>query len=310
MANLLKSNGILREGEVFNKIMDNRFKQNQNILTAITGGTGSSKSYQDLRRAELWYSFYFNKPFPSENICFSLATAMRRLTSGELKKGDILIMEESGVNLGSLDFQQKIVKLFNYVLQSFRSLNIGIFFNLPHLSMLSKQARMLIHYHFITQGIDHEKKIAKSKCFYRQVNQQTGKVYPKYLRYRVQGKITTIKKLSYSLPSPELMERYEAEKLKFISGLTEEFVQHLNKLDYEAVAKDRRNVLTEKQKQVYDLLLNGYTQTQIGDIMNITQQAVSVSMKAVIKKGYKLQIDQKPLGKQDIQVSDPIPIPI
>lgn len=307
---LMRIGSGFKEGEIFNKYLFNRFKSNQNILCCITGGTGSSKSYQDLRRAELWYDFYFKKEFPEENICFSLGEVMRRLTSGKLKKGEILVMEEAGVNLGSLDFQQRVVKLFNYVLQSFRSMNVGIFFNLPYLGMLSKQARLLIHTHFVTCGIDREKKVSKSKCYFRQVNQQTGKVYPKYLRLRVDGKVRTIKKFTYKLPTPRLRVIYEAKKLKFVSGLTEEFTEYLNQLDKENMAKERKPTLTERQEQVYNLACKGHNQIQIGEKLGLSQQRVSQLYESLKKRGYKIEITQNSLGKQELQVVTPIPAPL
>ena len=95
----------IKEGEVFNRWLYNRMiVNNQNVLGAEVGSTGSSKSYRDLRKAELWYDFYFNEPFPPENIHFCIRTLMRRLSSGKIRKGEILILEEAGTNLGSLDF--------------------------------------------------------------------------------------------------------------------------------------------------------------------------------------------------------------
>ena len=67
---------------------------------------------------------------------------MKRLSDKDpktkLRKGELLIFEEAGANMGSLDFQNKVSKVFSYVLQSFRSLNIGILFNLPVEGSLSK----------------------------------------------------------------------------------------------------------------------------------------------------------------------------
>jgi len=83
---------------------------------------------------------------------------MKLLSGGELRKGEIIIFEEAGVNMGSLDFQNKVSRMFNYVLQSFRSMNIGILFNLPYLTMLNKQARMLLHFSMESAGVDPKQK--------------------------------------------------------------------------------------------------------------------------------------------------------
>lgn len=311
MAKLLKSSGdSIKEGDIFNRWLYNRLiRQNKNVLSVITGGTGSSKSYQDLRRAELWYQYHFKEEFPEKNICFSVGEIMKRLTSKDIRKGEVLIFEEAGVNLGSLDFQNKIVKLFNYVLQSFRSMNVAIFFNLPYLGMLSKQARILIHIHFVTCGIDPGKKIAKSKAYFRQVNQQTGKVYPKYLRIRHNDKVKTIKKFNYLIPNPRLVHSYEAKKERFIGEMNEEFSQMLDKAEYEQQKKMDRESLTEKQMQVYELLQEGYNQVQIGEMLGKSQQAIASSVKFIRNKGYKIHKNEKPLEKQQIQLSTPIPNP-
>ena len=109
-----------QEGEIFNKWLNSRLiVNNKNVLGANLGATGSGKSYRDLRMAELWYQYHFKEQFPIENICFGVGSAMNLISKGKLRKGEILIFEEAGVNLGSLDFQQRISKMMNYVLQSF-----------------------------------------------------------------------------------------------------------------------------------------------------------------------------------------------
>ena len=289
-ARVLKQQEKVKEGELFNKWVYRRMiKRNKNILTACTGPTGSGKSYQDLRRLELWYQYYFKKQPPIENVCFSVAELMRRLNSKELVKGDILVLEEAGANLGSLDFQNKIVKTFTYVLQSFRSLNVGIFFNLPYLSMLNKQARMLIHAQFITSGIDAQTNTSKSKTFFLQINQQTGKVYTKYLRVKKGGMYVPIKRFKYSLPSEKLIKQYEDKKFKFVSGLTEEFSAELDKLDREALDKLQKPLLTDKQRRYYELRISGLNQKESCERMEIPQSNGCEIEKAIKKKGYIIE---------------------
>jgi len=299
---VIKGGGKVKEGELFNKwIYQRMIKRNKNILTACTGPTGSGKSYQDLRRLELWYNYYFKKQPPIENVCFSIAELMRRLNSKELVRGDILVLEEAGANLGSLDFQNKIAKMFTYVLQTFRSLNVGIFFNLPYLSMLNKQARMLIHAQFITSGIDAQTKTSKSKAFFLQINQQSGKVYTKYLRVRRGGMYVPVKKFSYGLPSEDLMKKYEDKKFKFVTGLTEDFSAELDKLDREALDKLAKPTLTDKQKRYYEIRIDGHNQKETCELIGMDQSQGSKMEKAIKKKGYVIEnrLNTKKKGKKD-----------
>jgi len=308
MARLIKFKTKIEEGELFNRWLDNRFKRNKNVLTAITGPTGSSKSYQDLRRAELWYKFKFNKEFPTENICFSVGEVIRRLK--DLHKGSILIFEEAGANLGSLDFQNRVSKLFTYVLQSFRSMNVALFFNLPYLSMLNKSARMLIHVHFQTCGIDQEKKLAKSKAFFIQINQQTGKVYPKYLRARVNGKVRTIKRFNYNLPSVKLIESYERKKIRFVSNLTSDFIKELDEIEKDQLRRMGRKELTYPQRLAFEDQVLGLTIKASAKKRGKSHNAIWTARQQIKKKGYSQELIEIAKENPKNHLYNPYPITI
>jgi len=148
---------------------------------------------------------------------------MDRLNNGNLEKGEVLILEETGVHIGSRDFMRKINKAFNYYMQSFRALQIFVIFNLPVFELMDKATRILVNCNFITQGIDYTKKISEVKPFFHQLNQQTGKIYPKYLRRRViQGNYVfteKIERLYFKMPRKELREAYEKKKKVFLQKL-------------------------------------------------------------------------------------------
>ena len=302
MARLIKTSGKIKEGEVFNKFLENRMiRHNQNVLTAITGPTGSGKSYQDLRRAELWYRNHFKKEFPPRNICFSIAEVMKIVTDPKLKKGEVIIFEEVGCNLGSLDFHNKVQKVFTYVLQSFRSMNIAIFFNLPYLTMLNKSARTLIHVHFQTVGIDRTSNVSKSKGFFRQVNQSSGKIYDKYMRIRHNGKKRVIKRFNYNLPSKWLSDIYEQKKLRFITDFTEDFSKDVAIQQRDELVKQARVNLTNRQMDVYEMLQNGMTMTEIAKDGGVTPQSVSDVIQSIRRKGYKVVLPKKRLENQGLK---------
>jgi Tfp pilus assembly pilus retraction ATPase PilT len=74
MGNLFQSgNEKLEKGAIMNKYFHSRlFVKNQNVLIAVTGGTGSGKSYYCLSMMNKWYQKQFNEDFPIENVCFSI----------------------------------------------------------------------------------------------------------------------------------------------------------------------------------------------------------------------------------------------
>jgi len=299
MARLVKIDSD-EEGLFFCKWLHNRLmRNNKNVLGAELGPTGSGKSYRDLRKVELWYKYEFDKPFPKENICFGVGDIMKRITSGELKRGDILIFEEAGANLGSLDFQNKIAKMFTYVLQSFRSMNIGIFFNLPYLSMLNKQARMLMHYSSESLGIDFKNNKNSCKFFFHQVNQSTGKVYKKYPRARHHGRVRTLKKVSYSMPSSDLVSAYEKKKAKYLLDMTSEYVKEIEEKEWEKQAKMERKELTVKEQDLIKMLEEGDSMNEIAKRLGVNQSVISRRYKNIKKKGYDVQKGVKSLENDE-----------
>ena len=50
-----KVNLSVEEGEIFYKWCVGRIKKNKNVISGTTGSTGSGKSYNDLRKAEIHY---------------------------------------------------------------------------------------------------------------------------------------------------------------------------------------------------------------------------------------------------------------
>jgi len=309
MANVIQLNeGKIPEGLVFNKWLYNRlFLGNKNAIITTTGPTGSGKSYLDLRIAELWYK-HLDRTFPIAHCCFSIDEMIRLVRDGNLVRGDLMILEEGGVNLGSLDFQNKISKIFTYVLQSFRSLNLILMVNLPYSSMLNKNVRMLTHCNLSTAGIDKETSTIKVKAKINQVNEQTGKIYHKYFRAKYQGGVRTFKRLNYTLPSPEIRGEYEKKKFKFVSTLVSEFASKLDEQERLDRVKLKKLDMTQRQKEVYELHLEGLNQKEIGKKLGIAASYIHFVKKGIVNKGFIWKKSENSLEKyKNNETAAPIP---
>lgn len=313
MALIKADKAIMDEGELLTKWLWSRLmKNNKNVLAAATGPTGSGKSYFQHRLAELWYLHRFKgERFNVErNTCFSIAEVMKRLTEKDpkrkVRKGEILIIEEAGVNMGSLDFQNKVSKLFAYVLQSFRSMNVCLFFNLPYLTMLNKSARTLMHVQFVMNGIDFDTNTAKVKAYFRQVNQTTGKVYEKFMRVNHLGKRTPVKFFSFGLPSEYIINAYEGKKQKFLNDFNEDFGRELEEIDKKNLYKMSRKTLTEAQQEVFELLNAGYNQIQIAEILKKNQSTIAGLVQNIRKRGFIARNNRNGVEKSQILGIKPI----
>jgi len=285
---LISTKKDFEEGEIYFKWEQSRIDNNKNIISVTTGGTGSGKSTFDLRRAEISHRKRFNESFPvDKNCCFSIAELMRRISSGNLRKGEVLILEEAGFNAGSQDWMNKTTKMFNYLLQTFRSMNVCLYMNLPVLSMLAKQARQLVHIHFETNGIDFERKVNKIKPLVHQLNQQSGKSYWKYLRIRHRSKVRPVQRMLFGVPDQEILNSYENKKNKFLIDMTTEFANKLAKEDRDKLDKLTRQDLTDIQKFTLEELRKGTSQKDIGKLRGVTIQTVNTCVKYLVKKGYE-----------------------
>jgi len=239
-----KTLGEVPDGYVLNNLFYARMiKDNRNVLAATVGKTGSGKSWFNLAVMESWYERKFNFPFPIQNVCFSVDDVVRRLRRDDLKRGEFLILEEGGVNMGSLDFQTKIAKTFNYILQSFRSLNLGLMINLPYFSMLNKNTRMLMHLLFETVSIDRVTNRIMVKPFILQADQRSGKVYTHAPKVLVNGSYEKLERETYPRPSQALVEAYEARKKAFV----------MRTIDDASEAHQKKILFTESQAQAYYL---------------------------------------------------------
>lgn len=283
-------------------------KYNNFLLDNGVLSHNSSKTFDCLSCGESWYEYRFKEKYPIENVCFSIGALAKRIhyqnKEGKLRKGEMFVLEEAGANFGSLDFQNKLNKMFNYILQSFRSMNLIVVMNLPVLTMLNKSARQLIHAHFITAGIDFEKNEAKVKPYFHQLNQHTGKSYWKFPKARIQGKATKLERIKFKKPTEELIEHYEKAKHGFVFDLTEDLVNEVEKDEREhllSIAKSRKG-LSIGQLEVIEMLCTGMTQKEIAQSKGCTLSNVSQMLSSAHKNGYDWEkyVDKNKILKKEI----------
>lgn len=227
-------NKILPEeenAEILMKYLKKRMNANKNWLCVTTGSPGSGKSYADLRIGELWYDYWFQKDFPVSNSIFSIEQMMRKLNHSDLQKGELFILEEAGALINAKDFMSQVNRLFNFYMQSFRCRNVLLIFNLPIMEMMDKSTRLLVHSHFVTSKIDKNKKLCSIRPYFTQVNQQTGKVYRKFLRTSIiRGQYyfkKPLERVYLSIPSENLRNEYEKKKKLFVEALGENIIEKL-----------------------------------------------------------------------------------
>ncbi len=296
---VIKSIEDLPEGTVYmNWCKERLFKRNQNVIVVTTGSTGSGKSMQDLRRMELHYHKFFKNKFPDinkrimMNVFFSIGGIATRLADKKepILPGEEIMLEEVGAIHSAHSWQDKASKLFNYILQSFRSRGIMLQMNLPVFTMLNKSARLLCHFHFIMTSIDYRNKISISKGKYLQLSQESGKHYPKFLRSVIGHTWQPVKRYRYQLPSKELVDAYEIKKSEFVEKTIMDLKVHEDIEEEKQINRLGGNgkPFTERQEKIQDLFHQGITiQREIAEKMNLPQSKISENMVSMTSKYQK-----------------------
>jgi len=213
---------------MFVQYIQQRIKNNKNFLCAITGQTGSGKSWSALSLAP-----QIDPNFSIENVCFT-ATEFMHLVNGKSKKlqtGAVILWDEMQVTMSNLEFQSIQAKLINYVLQTFRHRNFVLIVTTPHFNFLNAGARRLFHCRTETISINRRLARCTLKPLMLQTNQNDGKVYQKYLRVKVKGRVKPLKRLRVLSPPKDLIVQYEAKKKAFTDKLNADISRDLEKLE-------------------------------------------------------------------------------
>ncbi len=254
-----------------------RIRKNKNFLCFISGQTGSGKSYSSLRIAEM-----VDPNFNIERVVFSGTELMKLINSGTLKKGSAIVFEEAGIGLSNRNWQSTTNKMLNFLVQTFRHRNFILIFNSPYLDFVDAATRRLFHAEFRTMSIDFKEKKCKLKPQHIQYNSRLKKFYYKYLKVITPEGTIPVKRWNVSKPSKELLQDYEEKKTEFTDRLNAEIMKELED------ANSNTKELTEKQKEVLDVLEDGNTMSNAAKILGKDVSSISRTVKYIEKKGYKV----------------------
>lgn len=272
------------EGGYFNGYIKQRIRRNQNFIAAVTGPTGSGKSYSVLRQCET-----LDPDFDANNICFT-ATQFMNLINGKTKKlvkGSNIMFDEIQVTLGHLDYQSIQAKLLNYVLQTFRFKNFVLWVTTPHFSFVNASARKLFHSRMETVSINKEKKHVILKPFLMQINQKKGDVYEKYLRiWHKDYGVVPLKKLKVGMPSKALVDAYEAKKTEFTNQLNENIAKDLERIDG---SKVKQKPLTRQQADIIEHIKQGLTIEETAKEMHRSKELIYKQLALIENKGITIK---------------------
>jgi len=227
-------------------------KRNKNFIMLFVGATGSGKSYSALRLAEMLDpTFTIDRvKFKAKDFMDCINDLVKRSEAGEEIKGRVILWDEFGVEHNAREFMTISNRVINYFFQTSRHLNLIVIMTVPLLSFIDSATRKLMHSVAEMCGINQREKTATVKVKMMQTNVMTGKEYPKYLRYKKDGKQRVSKKLKFKLPSKQLLADYENNKKAFTTKLNQEIMEKLlKKQNNNSVFTDTQNDYIALQKE-------------------------------------------------------------
>lgn len=261
-----------------------RIDHNQNMLIAITGGTGSGKTWTALRLAEQ-LSTERGVPFTVDNVCLSVKDLLSLVVNGNLPKGSVILMDESGISANNRNWQSTNNKMLQFLLQTFRHRNIIVLFTSPDLAFVDKASRKLLHLWFETARIDRVKHVNWCIPKWVKVNQSTGDFYFNLPRVYEDGKMipTCMARVGFKLASKELRDAVDS---KLDAYKTEKAKEWLAETESAENSKGE-NSLTAKQESV--LYLNkelSFNTKSIAQVLGITPTATYEHLRIIKRKGH------------------------
>lgn len=281
-------------------INDRVQNKNKNFGMCFVGPTGSGKSLAALKLAEK-----IDPTFDHTRVAFRAREFMQIVNylteegkQGADIKGKVIIWDEVGIENNSRAFMSKANRLINFFFQTSRHYNLVMIFTVPYLSFIDSSTRKLLHAIAEMDSINFSENSSTAKVKFIQVNNYTGKIYPKYLRYNQGGMQRVMRKISFKLPKDEIRFPYEDKKQQFTTDLNKRITEGLMEEDKKPQKKEYERKLTERQKEV-STFLSEHSVGEAAEHFDITLGSVYSTLKAIEKKDYEI----RPIRKGDKVVS-------
>ena len=273
--------------------------QNEHFMGVIVGREGWGKSHSAMSIARA-----VDPSFGAEDVFFDPQDLLKALDSDEYTTGDVVVMDEAGVGLGSRSWYEKEQVLLNQALQTARDDNLGVLYTLPRLSELDSQTRGRLHAFVEIVDINRDEyALAKWKRVVPLRDERSDILYP-YPEVRDDGKMRRVERVRINPPPGDLAEPYEQRKESFKSELYEEAIAAYDDSDPED-EEDKKSQLKQVSDEIVDEGVSEYVSEHGGNgRLYVDKDMIRVDYDlshhdaAVVKKIVEKTVDIDSLGSQ------------
>lgn len=240
----------------------------------------SGKTYSQLRLGEI-----LDPEFNVDRVVFSVKEFMDLVNSGKLHRGSVIVSEELGTQMSRREWYAISNRLFSFILQTFRNLNLIVLFTVPNADFIDSHAMKLFHMCFETIGIDPDKQLVYIRPKLIKSNVLGGgKHYYKFLRLVDRGRVDVVDSLALKKPSKALCKAYEEKKTIFTEQLNKRVLSEVSKVEDE-IRGDMLDEMATKHKEVLKAYTKGYDMEQIAEATGYSLNQIKTIMTTLRKKG-------------------------
>jgi len=204
--------------EVINHIFLGRIRNNQNVIAAVCGETGSGKSWTALKIGEM-----VDPHFGRENVVFSAKEFLESFESHS--RGDVLVYDEGQEWSARRSMSKKNVEMSD-ILTMLRFTQVNVIFTVPDISMVDVNLRRLLHLYMDVRPVNRVNgpKNLKNKSVasiymiksQRDPNGRGSRLYRVHPEIPIiRGKVrrpVPVDSCQFEAPSPDLVAAYEERK--------------------------------------------------------------------------------------------------
>lgn len=262
------------------KYIQTRIRNNKNFLCITTGPTGSGKTWSTLAICEM-----LDPDFDEERIIFRGVDLMALINSGKLKRGSVILWDETQIDLNNRNWQSMLSKMLNYLLSTFRHRNIVLFFTSPYADYIDSASLKLFHANFETVKIDKTDNTVVIKPKQLVYKTEYRKFHKPFLKVKSPiGRMLKVKRWKVPKASQWLLKRYEEKKLTFTNALNKEIELKLRRVGNDGKV---RPPLSHRQQLVYECWEEGITDIyEVCKKLDLTYTEASRMYTTLEKKGY------------------------
>lgn len=245
----------------------------------VTGLPGQGKSWSCLSLAcTLDPNFTIEK-----NLFFRGADFMRALADKSWPPGTVFILDEAGIDLNNLNWQDALNRGLNAFFQTSRHRNFIIFLTVPSINFVSKGVRTLMNMTISARGFRDGK--TKIVPLVAQYNPDVDKMYEKRIvMVSADGSQTYLNATMVPKAPKNILEEYEIKKKQFTQDLFSNVAETLEAHEEKKRSAKKVGELTDHQKKMVELL-KSMSAAKVAEVQGINVRTVYETMTLIKSKG-------------------------